>query len=192
MSGGITEPEFEFSEVANSNVVDGQNYNQEHCNEDSWVHFTSRDPVLNHQWRCSKSVKLTASEFAFYGRKLGGVSEFNSILKGSRLNLFYGPALRWLLVALRWGYPVLCKLHEKVAVDSYDILQGSYGIETVDILYPVLCSHDSFYSMAFLLCMLKSPIHPNYPLLPLFRQLDIWSDPINLITWPYYIIRTAF
>ena len=36
------------------------------------------------------------------------------------------------------GYPVLCKLHEKVAVDSYDIQKGSYGIETVDILYPIL------------------------------------------------------
>src|SRR6266542_2048623 len=49
--------------------------------------------------------------------------------------------------------------------------------ETVDILYPILCPYsmlcpyDSFYSIAFLLCMLKFPIHPNYPLLPLFRQL---------------------
>src|SRR5947207_12002815 len=68
------------------------------------------------------------------------------------------------------GYPVLCKLHEKVAVDSYDIQKGYYGIETVDILYPILCSHDSFYSMTFLLCMQSAYPSSNCPLLSLSKH----------------------
>ena len=91
------------------------------------------------------------------------------------------------------GYPVLCKLHEEVAVDLYDIPKGYYGIETVDILYPMLCSCndcDLLPSMTFLLWpsffVVKEPTYSQrafimwclncHPICPLF---DLCSGRIT-------------
>lgn len=46
------QPEFEFPEESDAEVIDAHNHYQEHGDKDSWINSLARYPVLQHQ--CSR------------------------------------------------------------------------------------------------------------------------------------------